>query len=120
MSLKSIDAICLRGIVGREAVSFEFQGALFTATCGARDTMRELVEGGIVTDQELSLLIPTENFGIGIPQPRERDVINVFVDNNGIPCRVDESDGAKVACRITQIGRALAGLTYTLATVQRG
>jgi hypothetical protein len=120
MSLKALDAVCLRGIVGRERVSFEFEGGIYSGTCGARDTMRELVEGGYVDDQEFAILVPLEHLAAAPRKPSEKDRIAVCVDGDGIPCAVEDAVDARVQCTIQKVGRALAGLTFTLSTVQRG
>jgi hypothetical protein len=120
MSLKALDEICLRGMVSRERVNWEFAGGIYAGTCGARDTMRELVDGGIINDQDFALLVPLEAVGALAVKPQERSIISVCVDNDGIPCSIEDAVEARVPCRITKIGRALAGLTYTLTTVQRG
>lgn len=120
MSLKALDAVCLRGMVGRERVSFEFMGGVYSGTCGARDTMRDLVEGGYVDDQDFSILVPLENISEATRSPREKDKIAVCVDNDGIPCAVEDAVETRVNCTIQKVGRALAGLTFTLSTTQRG
>lgn len=120
MSLKSLDAVCLRGIVGRERVSFEWQGGIYSGTCGARDTMRELTEGGYVEEQQFAILVPLEHLASADRKPREKDKIAVCVDNDGIPCAVEDAAEARVQCTIQKVGRALAGLTFTLSTTQRG
>ena len=120
MSLKSLDAVCLRGIVGRERVSFEWQGGIYSGTCGARDTMRELREGGYVEEQQFAILVPLEHLAAADRKPREKDKIAVCVDNDGIPCAVEDAVEARVQCTIQKVGRALAGLTFTLSTTQRG
>ena len=120
MSLKSLDAVCLRGIVGREPVTFEWVGVEYTGTCGARDTMREIVDGGVMNGQEFSILVPLENIADMTTKPVERNIIAVCVDADGIPCVADEAVATRAQCRITRIGRSLAGLTYTLQTAQRG
>ncbi len=119
MSLKSLDAICLRGILKREEVSFEFNGGIYTGTCGARDTMRGLTEGGYVDEQEFSILVPVESFNALVAKPAETSKVAVCVDVDGIPCAVADATEARVWCRVVKVGRALAGLTYTLATIQR-
>ena len=119
MSLKGLDAICLRGIVGREPVTFEFQGGVFTGTTGARDTMRSLTEGGYVDEQEFSILVPTENMGALDRKPSETSKVTVCVDNDGIPCAIEDAVSDRVWCRVSKVGRALAGLTFTLSTAQK-
>jgi hypothetical protein len=123
MSLKSIDALCTQTMVRHLPVSFEFGGKVVLGTCGARDTMTELMAGGVVNVQEFSILAPLANIDALEPKPAEKSIVLVSVDNDGIPCHENEAaDGAvgKVRCRVTKIGRALAGLTYTLTTEQRG
>jgi len=119
MSLKSLDAIVLRGIVGREPVTFEFQGGFFTGTCGARDTMRSLTEGGYIDEQELSILVPLENMDALSAKPSETNKVALCVDNDGIPCAIEDAVSTRVWCRVSRVGRALAGLTFTLSTAQK-
>lgn len=110
-------------MVRQYPVSFEFAGGVYEATCGARDTMSELVNGGVVNQQDFALLVPLANVAAMNPRPAERSKLAVFVDNDGIPCRVEDAADAgqaKVTCRVVRIGRALAGLTYTLTTEQKG
>jgi len=107
-------------MVRHSPVSFEFGGKVVEGTTGARDTMTELMAGGMVNEQEFSIMAPLANIDALEPKPSERSVILVCVDNDGIPCHEDDAVEARVRCRVTKIGRALAALTYTLSTSQKG
>lgn len=120
MSLKSLDAICVAGMVRGYPVSFEFGGRVVEGTCGARDTMTEIMEGGTVNGQEFSIMAPLANIDALEPKPGERSVLLVCVDNDGIPCHEDDAVTTRMPCRVTKVGRALGAVTYTLATAQRG
>jgi hypothetical protein len=120
MSLKAIDRLCLRGIVGREPVTFEISDVEYTGTCGAREMMQELTDGGVFNGQEFAILVPTENIADMDSKPSQRQVIAVCVDSDGIPCVADEAVATRAQCRITRIVPSLAGITYTLQTAQRG
>lgn len=120
MSLKTLDALCVAGMVRGYPVSFEFGGVVVQGTCGARDTMTEIMEGGTLSNQEFSIMAPLANIDTLEPKPVERSVVLVCVDNDGVPCHESDAIEGRVRCRVTKIGRALAALTYTLSTEQRG
>ena len=100
-------------------VTIGWNGTDYTGTTGSRDTVKELVSGGVSTGQELRVLVPVANFGSNAP-PGERAQITLCVDGNGIPCSADDSGATRVNARVMQVGRAGAGLTFTLQTAQRG
>lgn len=116
-SLTQLDALCLPELISGNPVTFGFGGTDRQGTTGARDTMSMLTEGGQISDQELALLVPVSEFGTATP-PVDGDKITVCVDGNGIPCHVDDST-SRINARIIQVGRAGAGLTFTLRTDAR-
>ncbi len=117
-SLKQLDAQCVASMVGDSPITFAWGGVDYTGTTGARDTMSELVDGGKVNNQEFRILVATAAFGDVAP-PGERAKVEVCLDAHGIPCSADE-EISRVSARITAIGRAGGGLTFTIATDQRG
>jgi hypothetical protein len=123
-TLNRLDAFVLqRGHVTKgQRVLIGWAGYDFAGTCGARDTMTSLMEGGTVNEQELSILIATETFGeVEPPGKDRRDVITVCVDAHGLPCFPDNPQTAtRVNARVVKVGRAGGGLTFTLRTEQRG
>jgi hypothetical protein len=115
--LAQLDALCLPQIVADAPVTVGFGGSDYTGTSGARDTMRSLTEGGHINDQEFALLFQCSAFGSATP-PTEREKVTVCVDANGIPCAAEDST-SRINARVRSIGRAGAGLTYTLQSEAR-
>lgn len=106
-------------MVAHSPITFGYGGTDYTATTGARDTMRSLAEGGFHNDQDFSLLVEIAQFG-DAERPGEKDIVTVCVDADGIPCPADEAVGDRISARIQRVGRAGGGLSYELRTVTRG
>lgn len=100
-------------------VTFAFNGKDYTATCGARDTMKSLTDGGFHNDTDVTLLVEIAQFGADT-KPNEKSKITLCVDSDGIPCAVEDAVGDRVGMRIQKIGRAGGGLSYELKTDKRG
>lgn len=106
-------------MVKRAPFNFRFNGKDYVATCGARDTLKSLTEGGFHNDSDVKLLVEIAQFGTGT-RPAEKDKIELCVDADGIPCPVEEAVGSRVSMRIQKIGRSGGGLSYELKTATRG
>lgn len=106
-------------MVKRSPVTFGFNGKDYTATCGARDTMKSLTEGGYHNDSELTLLVEIAQFGAD-NRPTEKSKLTVCVDADGVPCGVEDAVGSRVEMRVQSVGRAGGGLSYDLKTATRG
>ena len=117
--LKSLDALSVAAIITDDPVTFGYGGTDYTGTTGARDTMKELTEGGFHHDQEFAILVPIAAFG-NAAAPSEKDILTVCVDAYGIPCSADETTSARVNARVQKVGRAGGGLTLTLKAEGRG
>jgi hypothetical protein len=120
-ALNRLDAYVLsRGsLISRAPFTFGFGGKDWTATTGARDTMRALTEGGYHNDEEFSALVDAAQFGGDTP-PAIGSKLAVCVDGNGVPCPADEAVGERLNVRVKKAGRAGGGFTYTLRTATRG
>jgi hypothetical protein len=118
-ALKQLDAACVRYIAMDAPYTFGFGGVDYLATCGARDTMQSLVEGGFHNDTEFTALVEAAQFG-SATQPAEGQNITVCLDKNGVPCLAEDASGNRLTVRISKITRAGGGLTYTLRTNTRG
>ena len=116
-SLNELDALCLPELVRDNPVTFGFGGVDYEGTTGARDTMRMLTDGGQIRDHEFTILVAASQFS-AVSVPDDGDKITVCVERNGIPCHTNDST-ERVNARITQIGRAGAGLTITCRTESR-
>ncbi len=117
-ALTQLDALCVTTMVADHPVTFGFNGVDYVGTHGHRDTGETLEMGGFLQEQEFRLLVSTAQFEGG-SRPAERDKITLCVDADLIPCSVDDAVGARVGARITEIGRAMGGLTYTIRTDKR-
>lgn len=116
--LTALDALCVPLMVKDSPVSFRFSGKDYLATCGARDTMKSLTEGGWHHDMDVTLLVEIAQFGSDT-RPNEKQKIELCVDSDGIPCAVEEVAN-RVAMKIQKIGRSGGGLSYELKTDTRG
>ena len=121
MSISAIDKLCLGGsLISSSPVTVTCGSDKFTGTAGARDSARELMEGGIINDDMFRLLVPIENF-YGITIPAVGDVFDVTVTTEGIPCAEDDENasGTTQPMRVKRKGRAGAGITFDLVTKMR-
>jgi hypothetical protein len=118
-SLATLDALCLPQIVADAPVTFGFGGVDYTGTCVKRQTSSQLVEGGFLYDQEIKLTVEVSQYG-SATRPAERDTLTLCMDADGIPCATADAVATRINARILGIGRAGAGLTYQLQTVNRG
>jgi hypothetical protein len=118
--IKQLDAFVLnRGsLISREPFTFGFGGIDYVATCGARDTMQSLVEGGIHHDTEFTALVESAQFA-QVTAPTEKDQITVCVDSSGVPCAAEDA-ARRITCRIQSVTRAGGGMTFKLRTNTRG
>lgn len=107
-------------MISASPVSVVFGASKFTGTAGARDSARELIEGGIISDDMFRLLVSLENIS-GITPPDVGDVLELYVTNTGTPCAEDDDDvaAARVSMRVKRKGRAGAGITFDLVTKMR-
>jgi hypothetical protein len=82
--------------------------------------MKELTSGGFITDQEVSLLVPVEQFGENA-MPQEQEKISLYINEHGVPCAKDDADDAEptVTMRVKRISRSGGALTYTLGSDRR-
>jgi|GEM_PF-5376177 len=106
-------------MVSDAPITFGFGGVDYTGTTGARDTMKQLTEGGFHEDSEFRILVNPAQYG-SAAKPAEKAVLAVCVDGDGIPCAADDAVGSRINVRVQEIGRAGGGITYTVRTATRG
>ena len=103
-------------------VLFGWQGVDYAGTTGPRETSEYAMNGGIINEQDFSILVETAAFGeVTPPGTDRRDIVTVCVDSHGIPNYPDDpTNAARVNARVVKVGRFGGGLTFTLKTAQKG
>jgi hypothetical protein len=122
MSLAALDTLIVNRIALRELVNFDFAGVTWVASAGSRDTMKSLTQGGFTRDQEVSLLVPCDQFiEAQTTPPTEQGTITLHINDAGIPCDKDSASNTTptVSARITRISRSGGAYTYELRTAKR-
>lgn len=113
--LSQLDALCVENVVVHAPISFAWGGVDYTGTGLNHETWRNLEEGGFISNKTLKILVPATVYGDETP-PDEDDILQVYVDANGIPCQAADDGSTQSPHRIKHINRSGGGISYELRT----